>query len=63
MSGVIGILNDLYVRFMVWLGAEPPAGYEYLVGVEKGPKAYTLKEGDTLFSVARKFSVHYERLA
>ncbi|HXV97235.1 MAG TPA: putative glycoside hydrolase [Anaerolineae bacterium] len=63
MSGIGGVLNDLYIRFMVWLGAEPPAGHEHLIGVEAGPKEYTLKEGDTLFSVARKFNVHYERLA
>ncbi len=63
MSGISGVLNDLYIRFMVWLGAEPPSGYEYLIGVEAGPKEYVLKPGDTLFSVARKFNVHYERIA
>jgi len=63
MSGLIGRLNDLYIRFLVWLGAEPPPGYEHLLGVEAGPKEYILKPGDTLFSVARKFNVHYERLA
>lgn len=63
MSGLIGTLNDLYVRFLVWLGAEPPPGYEHLLGGEAGPKEYILKAGDTLFSVARKFNVHYERLA
>lgn len=63
MSGLIGTLNALYIRFLVWLGAEPPPGHEHLLGVEAGPKEYILKAGDTLFSVARKFNVHYERLA
>jgi len=63
MSDIASVLNDLYIRFMVWLGAEPPSGHEYLIGAEAGPKEYTLREGDTLFSVARKFNVHYERLA
>ncbi len=63
MSGMSGVLNDLYIRFMVWLGAEPPPGYEYLLGAEPSPKKYTLQKGDTLFSVARKFNVHYERIA
>jgi LysM repeat protein len=63
MSGLIGRLNDLYIRFLVWLGAEPPPGHEHLLGKEAGPKEYILKAGDTLFSVARKFNVHYERLA
>jgi nucleoid-associated protein YgaU len=48
---------------MVWLGAEPPPGYEHLVRDQAGPKTYTLKEGDTLFSVARKFGVHYDKIA
>src|SRR6185503_15418659 len=63
MSDIASVLNDLYIRFLVWLGAEPPSGHEYLIGAEAGPKEYTLREGDTLFSVARKFNVHYERLA
>jgi LysM repeat protein len=63
MSGMSGVLNDLYVRFMVWLGAEPPLGYEHLIGAETSPKKYTMQKGDTLFSVARKFNVHYERIA
>jgi LysM repeat protein len=63
MGDIIGVLNDLYLRFLVWLGAEPPPGYEHLIGAEPGPKEYILKPGDTLFSVARKFNVHYERLA
>ena len=63
MSDIFGVLNDLYLRFLVWLGAEPPPGYEHLIGAEAGPKEYILKSGDTLFSVARKFNVHYERLA
>ncbi len=63
MSGIIGILNELYIRFMVWLGAAPPTGYEHLIRDETRPQEYTLKEGDTLFSVARKFGTHYERIA
>jgi LysM repeat protein len=31
MSGIFNFLNDLYIQFMVWLGAEPPSGYEHLV--------------------------------
>jgi LysM repeat protein len=31
MNGIFGFLNDLYIKFMVWLGAEPPTGYEHLV--------------------------------
>lgn len=63
MGGITGTLYDLYIRFMVWLGAEPPPGYEYLIGAEVSPREYTLQKGDTLFSVARKFNVHYERIA
>ncbi|MBI1877185.1 MAG: LysM peptidoglycan-binding domain-containing protein, partial [Chloroflexi bacterium] len=63
MSGIIGVLNDLYIRFLVWLGAEPPPGYEFLLGAETGPREYFIKPGDTLFSVARRFNVHYERIA
>jgi LysM repeat protein len=63
MSGIIGVLNDLYVRFLVWLGAEPPPGHEHLIGREVGPREHIVKAGDTLFSVARKFNVHYERIA
>lgn len=63
MSGIVGILQDFYIRFIVWLGAEPPPGYEHLVPEQAGPKEYTLKEGDTLFSVARKFGVHYDKIA
>jgi LysM repeat protein len=63
MSGIVGKLNDLYIRLMVWLGAEPPQGHEDLIGKEPGPRPYTLKKGDTLYSVARKFSLTHERLA
>lgn len=63
MSGLISILSEIYIRFMVWLGAAPPPGYEYLVPAETGPREYTLKEGETLFSVARKFGIHYDRIA
>lgn len=31
MSGILSVLQELYIRFMVWLGAEPPAGYEHLL--------------------------------
>ncbi len=30
-------LYDTYIRFMVWLGAEPPLGYEYLLGPKSSP--------------------------
>lgn len=63
MKGIISVLNELYIRFMVWLGAAPPPGYEYLIRGEEGAREHTLQAGDTLFSVARKYGVHYERLA
>jgi LysM repeat protein len=63
MRGIVGVLNDLYIRFLVWLGAEPPPGHEHLIGREAGPREHIVKAGDTLFSVARKFNVHYERIA
>jgi hypothetical protein len=28
-------LFELYVRFMIWLGAAPPKGYEYLLPIEE----------------------------
>jgi hypothetical protein len=31
-------LSDLYIRFIVWLGAEPPAGYKYLLAEKDTPK-------------------------
>jgi LysM repeat protein len=64
MSGLTSVLFDIYVRFMVWLGAEPPPGYEHLLPTEEaGPREYTLQEGETIFSVARKFGIHYDRIA
>ena len=64
MSGLTSVLYDLYVRLLVWLGAEPPPGYEHLLPAEEaGPREYTLQEGETIFSVARKFGIHYDRIA
>jgi LysM repeat protein len=63
MRGIINALRDGYIRFLVWLGAEPPSGYEYLIGEEAGPRQYTLKQGDTIFAVARRFGVHYDLIA
>ncbi|MCB0196905.1 MAG: LysM peptidoglycan-binding domain-containing protein [Anaerolineae bacterium] len=63
MSGIVGAIKTLYVKLLVWLGAEPPEGFEQLLPDTTLPKTYTLKQGDTLFSVARKFGVHYERIA
>lgn len=63
MASLTGKVRDLYIRFMVWLGAEPPAGYEHLIGRVPVAKEYTLQAGETLFSVARKFGVHYDRIA
>ncbi len=61
MAGIIGVVKELYIRLMVWLGAAPPADYNYLIHQEVGgPQHYTLKEGDSLFAVARKFRVHYD---
>ncbi len=48
---------------MIWLGAAPPEGYEHLVEAEMGSRQYTLKEGDTIFSVARKVGVHHQLIA
>ena len=31
MNSMVGFFKDLYVKFMVWLGAEPPSGYEHLL--------------------------------
>jgi len=59
MSSIGHILKEWYIRFMVWLGAAPPPGYEYLHRSETTFQTYTVKPGDTLFSIARKFGVHY----
>ncbi len=64
MAGIFGVIKELYIRLMVWLGAAPPTGFEYLVHKEAGgPQEYTVKPGDTLFSIARKFGVHYDLIA
>ncbi len=65
MSGITTILRDYYIRFLVWLGAAPPEGYEHLVAEKTvaPPKEYTLQPGETIFAVARKFGIHYERIA
>lgn len=63
MSGIISVIQDIYIRLMVWLGAAPPSGYGHLIGDKVRPKEYTLKEGETIFSVARKFEVHYQLIA
>ncbi len=63
MSGIMGFLQNIYTRFLIWLGAEPPEGYEHLVYDKTSPTEYILKEGDTIFSVAREFGVHYELIA
>jgi hypothetical protein len=34
---------------MVWLGAEPPPGYEYLIGAEVSPRHYTCKKAIPFF--------------
>src|SRR5262245_13163632 len=63
MSGIISALRETYIRFLVWLGAEPPPGYEYLIGGEVSPRQYTLQPGETIYSVARKFEVHDDLIA
>jgi LysM repeat protein len=63
MSGITGILHDVYIRFLIWLGAEPPAGYEHLAPPPTLPGEYTLKPGETLFAAARKFGIPYQRIA
>ncbi|MCB0173342.1 MAG: LysM peptidoglycan-binding domain-containing protein [Anaerolineae bacterium] len=63
MRGIIDAIKDLYIKFLVWLGADPPEGFDQ---IEPGParsQRYVVKEGDTIFSIARKFGVHYERIA
>lgn len=34
---------ELYIRFLVWLGAAPPSGYEYLLPKDKN-KEITLPD-------------------
>jgi len=63
MSKFISIFRDAYIRFLVWLGAAAPPGYEHYLPEEDRPREYTLREGETIFSVARKFGVHYDRIA
>ena len=63
MGGIIGSIQDLYIRLMVWMGAEPPEGYQHLIQEEILPTDYTLKDDDTIYSVARKFKVHYNLIA
>ncbi|RME78359.1 MAG: LysM peptidoglycan-binding domain-containing protein [Chloroflexi bacterium] len=63
MKGLMSVLKDFYIRFLVWLGAAPPPGYEFLIREQPGPKQYTVQPGDTLFSVARKFGVNYRQIA
>lgn len=63
MSSISNILKEWYIRFMVWLGAAPPPGYEYLYRSETTFQTYTVKPGDTLFAIARKFGIHYNAIA
>ncbi|MDX1521793.1 MAG: putative glycoside hydrolase, partial [Anaerolineae bacterium] len=64
MANLLSQLNELYIRFLIWLGAAPPPGYEHLMpGQELGPVPYTVQAGDTLFSIARRFGVHYDLIA
>lgn len=63
MSGILGALKNLYTRFIVWLGAEPPEDFEKPADKKAWPKEYTTKAGDTLFSVGRHFGVHYDLIA
>ncbi|GAB4425781.1 MAG: hypothetical protein Kow0031_05440 [Anaerolineae bacterium] len=37
MGGLIDKLKGFYIRFMVFLGAEPPTGYEHLIGKQPQP--------------------------
>ncbi len=59
MSTLKQTLHKFYIQFLIWLGAEPPSDFAQ----PAGPKEYTLKEDDTIFSVARDFGVHYELIA
>ena len=31
MSGIVNMFYELYIRFMIWLGAAPPPGYEHFL--------------------------------
>ncbi len=63
MGGIFGAIKDYYIRLMVWIGAEPPEGYKHLIEDEALPREYTLQDGDTIYSVARKFKVNYNLIA
>ncbi|MCB9098418.1 MAG: LysM peptidoglycan-binding domain-containing protein [Anaerolineales bacterium] len=63
MRGIIDAIKALYIKLLVWLGAEPPEGFDQLESGGAWPQKYIVKEGDTIFSIARKFGVHYERIA
>jgi hypothetical protein len=57
-------LYEGYIRLMVWLGAAPPPGYEYLTHGESGkPSPYTVQKKDTLYSIGRKFRVPGDLIA
>lgn len=38
-------LYDYYIRFLVWLGAEPPPGYEYLLSDELNKDMISADQG------------------
>jgi LysM repeat protein len=59
----MGGLYKIYVRFLVWLGAEPPEGYEHLVLEEKGPTEYVVQAGETIYAIAREVGVPYKLIA
>jgi hypothetical protein len=40
---MVGKLYELYIRFMVWLGAAPPPGYEHLLPLDEVVSAPTPK--------------------
>ncbi len=44
MASLLAVLQDLYIRLMVWLGAAPPPGYEFLLPPEE---RQALKDGTT----------------
>ena len=63
MSGIVSKFRDIYIKFLVWLGAAPPEGYEDLAPDVAVPAEYTLQAGETIYAVGRRFKIDYKRIA
>ena len=46
-------MKDLYIRFLIWLGAAPPEGYEHLVSSEQARKSLHASPADFGFLLIR----------